>query len=81
MATLEIPTEFLEGMKWIQTHREKLQDSYEGRWIAVYQNQVIVSGLNFKEVQQEAVKKTGQPVNHLAIVFVDDPRCIYLSLL
>ena len=81
MATLEIPTEFLEGMKWIQAHREKLQDLYEGQWIAVYQNQVITSGLNFKEVQQEAVKKTGQLANHLAIVFVDDPRCIYLSLL
>lgn len=78
MPTLEIPAEFLAGMNWIHAHPRELREAYAGRWIAVYRNRVVASGSSFGEVERQAIEKTNQPTNHLAIVFVDDPHRFYL---
>jgi hypothetical protein len=77
MPELEVSREFIEAMSWIRAHQSTLRKTYQGQWIAVYQDRLVASGSSFNAVGRQAVQKTGQPANRLAVVFIDDPHCIY----
>ena len=43
--------------KWIQRHFKELVDNYPGKYVAVFDNKIITSGLSSKDVQEEAQKR------------------------
>ncbi len=63
-------------MLWVRTHREELAQ-YEGKWIAVYNQQVIASGKNGANVQKRALQKIGYDVPDLYLRFLEHSTCVY----
>jgi hypothetical protein len=43
--------------RWIQANRERLQEQYEGRWIAVVGERVVGAGINLATALRQAKKK------------------------
>jgi len=78
---LEITKEFREGIDWIQSHRRDLHKEYQGKWVAVYRDKVIASGKGFNLVEKKAVEITGVPQTKIPLVFMEDPHCIYISII
>ena len=61
---------------WVSANRDTLFQ-YEGKWIAVYNQEVIASGKNGESVQKRAFKKIGKAVPDLHIRFLEKFLCVY----
>ncbi len=59
-----------QDMDWISEHQEELE-VYSGKWIAVYNNEIIGVGKTAKEALQQG-KKKGFSKAHLTMVMRKD---------
>ena len=62
------------GLKSI---RRRELTKYEGKWIAVYNKQVIASGKNGAQVEKRALQKIGYDVPDLYVCFLESSTCVY----
>jgi len=78
MATeLKIETEFWDDQDWAFQHYPELVAKYGNQWIAVYNQQVITSGHDLGQVEEQAAKKTGQAKEKIAVIFVEAGNQIF----
>lgn len=55
----------------MSTHREDLVQ-YEGKWIAVYQQEVIASGKNGADVEKRALLKLEKDIPDMCVLFLEN---------
>jgi hypothetical protein len=48
---------YIEEMRWLDDHRESLEASHPGRWVAISGYELIALGDSLDEVMDEAARK------------------------
>ncbi|MBM3239579.1 hypothetical protein FJZ31_25105 [Candidatus Poribacteria bacterium] len=64
-------------INWSREHSQELHDSYERTWVAIYDQQVVVSDKNPRIVEKIALEKTGVSRKELYIIYVEDSKALY----
>jgi len=71
VANLRIETQILDDQEWAFEHYAELTMKYSNQWVAIYNQQVVASGPNLRQVEAQAASKTGQAEEKIAVIFVE----------
>jgi hypothetical protein len=71
-----IPPAYFENERWACEHSTALHEQYEGRWVAIANQQVVAAGPSAR-VRELAARQTGRPTAEVFVRFVDSPFTIY----
>jgi hypothetical protein len=69
--TLNIEGRFWDDQDWAFQHYPELVVKYAAQWIAVYNREVVASGQDVGQVEEQAAHKTGQPKENIAVIFIE----------
>jgi len=64
-------------IKWSREHSQELHDNYERTWVAIYDQQIVVSDKNPRIVEKIALEKTGVSRKEIHIRYVEDNKAFY----
>ncbi|MBI4397509.1 MAG: hypothetical protein HY586_00105 [Candidatus Omnitrophica bacterium] len=74
---VNINHEFLQNFRWAQKQWTQLTRTHQGKWIAVFHNQVIASDKKISSVEERVKSLTKKkPFEDIPLLYVEDPHCI-----
>jgi hypothetical protein len=71
-----VPPAYFENERWACEHSTDLHKQYEGRWVAIANQQVVAVGPSAR-VRELAARRIGRPTAEVFVRFVDSPFTIY----
>ena len=74
---MEVKKEFIEDMKWGLDNYKNLQLKFRDLWVAIVNNEVVVSGESIKYVEEKASKITGKRKEDIPVIFVESGAHVY----
>lgn len=72
-----IPQAYWDNSRWAAEHATELHKQYENVWVAVADQQVVVSGSDPVRVREIAARKTGQSTAEIAVKFIESAGAVY----
>lgn len=75
---IRINREFLANLGWAHRQWAKLTRQYQGKWIAVFHDQVIASDKAISSVEKRVRRLTKKkPFEDIPLLYIEDPHCIF----
>jgi len=71
------PRAYWENARWAREHATELHEQYEGHWVAIADQQVVLVGSNPIGVRERAARQTGHSTAEVFVQFMESAGAIY----